>query len=89
LFNNCHLVEIVNEIARIDPRKPFTTRQIAISTSLADSLVRPVMLRLLDSGLIERTTSNATARGRTPNYLRVTSSSGWSELKALCRKLAS
>ncbi|WP_204808761.1 hypothetical protein [Mycobacterium riyadhense] len=87
LFNNCHLVEIVNAIADVG-RKSFTTRQIATTTRLADSVVRPVILRLLDSGLIERTTSTMQpSRGRAPNYLRVTNSSGWAELKSLCRKL--
>jgi hypothetical protein len=80
--------EIVNAIARIGKTKPFTTRQIATKTELADSVVRPVILRLLDSDLIERTTSLiAPNRGRAPNFLRVTDSSGWAELKSLCRKL--
>jgi predicted transcriptional regulator len=88
LFNNCHLVEIVDAIAKVGARKPFTTRQIATETNLADSIVGPVIRRLLGSGLIERTTSTTTGRGRAPNYFRVTASSGWSELKSLCRKLA-
>jgi predicted transcriptional regulator len=86
LFNNCHLVEIVIVIAAYG-RKPFTTRQISTSTGLADSIVRPVIRRLLDAGLVERTTSTTHGRGRAPNYLRVTSMPGWAELKALCRKL--
>ena len=88
LFNNCHLVEIVAAIAAIGPGKPFTARQIAKHTDLADSVVSPVSRRLLGSGLIERTTATNTGRGRAPNYFRVTASSGWSELKSLCRKLA-
>ena len=87
LFNNRHLVEVVNAIAKVGPRKSFTTRQIATTTELADSVVRPAILRLLDSGLIEPTTSAMTGRGRPPNFLRITSSSGWLELKSLCRKL--
>lgn len=88
LFNNCHLVEIVEAIAAIGTRKPFTARQIAKETELADSVVSPVIRRLLGSGLVERTIATNTGRGRAPNYFRATSSSGWSELKALCRKLA-
>lgn len=88
LFNNCHLVEIVDAIGNVGTRKPFTTRQIARKTHLADSVVSPVIRRLVGSGLIERTTSNTTGRGRAPNYFRVAGSSGWSELKLLCRKLA-
>ncbi|NMO04520.1 hypothetical protein HH308_25195 [Gordonia sp. TBRC 11910] len=87
LFNNCHLVEVVNAIAQ-NGRKPFTTRNIANNTSLSDSVVRPVIRRLVDSRLLEPTTSNSTGRGRSPNYLRTTNASGWTELKALCRKLA-
>jgi predicted transcriptional regulator len=64
-----------------------TTRQIATETNLADSIVGPVIRRLLGSGLIERTTSTATGRGRAPNYFRATAPSGWSELKSLCRKM--
>lgn len=89
LFNNCHLVEIVDAIAAIGTRKPFTARHIAKETNLADSIVGPVIRRLLGSGLIERTTATSRGRGRAPNYFRVTASSGWSELKALCRKLSS
>ena len=88
LFNNCHIVEIVEAIAKVGSRKPFTTRQIAKETTLADSIVGPVIRRLLGSGLIERTTSTTTGRGRAPNYFRVTASSGWLELKSLCRMLA-
>ena len=86
LFNNCHLVEIVNAVAQ-NGRKPFTTRNIATSTQLADSVVRPVIRRLVETGLLEPTVSVATGRGRVPNYLRTTNASGWVELKALCRKL--
>ena len=87
LFNNCHLVEIVNAIAQVG-KTTFTTRHIATKTGLADSVVRPVILRLLDSGLIERAAPPLTrSRGRAPNFLRVTASSGWAELKSLCRKL--
>jgi hypothetical protein len=38
LFNNRHMVEIVNAIAALGTRKSFTTRQIATDTRLADSL---------------------------------------------------
>lgn len=85
LFNNCHLVEIVNAIAQ-SGRKPFTTRNIATTTSLSDSVVRPVIRRLIDSHL-ELAESASVGRGRSPNYLRTTNASGWTELKALCRKL--
>jgi ribosomal protein S25 len=87
LFNNSHLVKIVNEIAA-KGRHPFTTRQIATATSLADSVVRQVIRRLLDTGFIEPTSSKPTNRGRAPIYLRVSNSPGWSELKSLCRKLS-
>jgi predicted transcriptional regulator len=88
LFNNCHLVDIVNTISQ-KRSQPFTTRQIATDSRLADSLVRPVIRRLLESGLIEPATiEGSSGRGRAPNYLRVRSTSGWTELRSLCRKLS-
>ena len=88
LFNNCHLVEIVNAIACCG-RKSFTTRNIATATALADSLVRPVIRRLTETGFVEPAEPVTLGRGRAPNYLRTTNAPGWAELKALCRKLDS
>lgn len=87
LFNNSHLICVVNAIAA-KGRQPFTTRQLANTTLLADSVVRQVIRRLVESGFLEATISQQPSRGRAPNYLRVTNIPGWSELKSLCRKLS-
>lgn len=88
LFNNSHLIAVVNAIAA-KGRHPFTIRQLATSTLLADSVVRQVIRRLVESGFLESTISLETGRGRAPHYLGVTNNPGWSDLKSLCRKLAS
>jgi predicted transcriptional regulator len=86
LFNNRYLVEIVATIGD-SGRKPFTTRHIATTTGLADSVVRLVIRRLRDAGFVDSAGSATAGRGRAPHLLRATSAVGWSELKALCRKL--
>lgn len=55
LFNNRYFAEVVLAIlGRAEDDDFFTTRQIAAQTGLADSLVRPVLLRLCAAAVLER-----------------------------------
>ncbi|GAS98592.1 transcriptional regulator, BadM/Rrf2 family [Mycolicibacterium canariasense] len=86
LFNNRHLVAVVGAIAQIRNNDEFTTRRIAVATSLPDSLVRPVIQRLFTAGILEEVHRSPGPRGAT--YFRTAEKTGWAELKALCRTVS-
>jgi hypothetical protein len=86
LFNNRHLIAVVSAIAQIRGSGGFTTRMIASETSLPDSLVRPVIYRLLAAGILEEL--HRGPGSRSAKYFRATKHNAWSELKALCRALS-
>jgi hypothetical protein len=54
MFGNSFFAEVVTAVDRLSaPAETFvTTRMVASETTLSDSLVRPVMLRLRNAGLI-------------------------------------
>lgn len=54
LFGNRFVAEVVTAIQRLAPshEDAVTTRLVASKTGLSDSLVRPVMLRLAEAGLL-------------------------------------
>ncbi len=54
LFGNRFVAEVVTAIQRLAPAHDgaVTTRLVASNTGLSDSLVRPVMLRLAEAGLL-------------------------------------
>lgn len=86
LFNNRHLVTVVQAIADDAPPE-FTTRQIAGYTGLPDSVVRPILHRLRTAEVLVPTRSDAGARGA--KYFRAaTDTAEWTNLEALCRALA-
>jgi hypothetical protein len=86
LFNNRHLVTVVGAIAQVRGDKGFTTRNIAIATSLPDSLVRPVIARLLAAGMLEEIHRMPGSRGA--KYFHAAKKAPWTELKALCRAMS-
>jgi hypothetical protein len=86
LFNNRHLVAVVSAIAEVRGSGGFTTRMIASKTAFPDSLVRPVIHRLLAAGVLEELHRGPGSRGA--KYFRVAKNNGWNELKALCRALS-
>jgi hypothetical protein len=85
LFNNRHLVTVVGAIAQIRDDDGFTTRRIAVATGLPDSLVRPVIHRLLAAGILEEAHRLPGSRGAT--YFRTANKSAWTALQALCGTL--
>ncbi len=86
VFNNRHLVAVVGAIAQVRGDGAFTTRKIAVATELPDSLVRPVIHRLLAAGVIEEFHRLPGPRGA--KYFRPVKKTAWTELKALCRALS-
>jgi hypothetical protein len=85
LFNNRHLVAVVGAIAEVRGDKGFTTRRIAVATTLPDSLVRPVIARLLAAGMLEEIHRMPGSRGA--KYFHAAKKAPWTELKALCRAM--
>jgi predicted transcriptional regulator of viral defense system len=71
LFNNRHFAECAVYLldASNSGAEFVTVRQIAAASQLADSLVRPVLLRLVDAGVLEKLTR--LGGGRSPQYYRV------------------
>ena len=85
LFNNRHLIVVVEAIAGRDQAE-FSTRQLAQSCGLADSLVRAVLQRLLAAGIIREHARRGGVRGEL--LYRVRDRMGWDLLVSLCRQLA-
>lgn len=67
LFNNAALLEVLVSADRILGVAPHTvtTRQVAAATGRSDSVVRPVMMRLLAAGLLREPTE-VVGRGPRP-----------------------
>lgn len=71
IFNNRYFAEVSESVLDVASSRDglVTTREIASKTGLADSLVRSVMVRLADAGLLERLPR--LGGGRSPRYYRV------------------
>ena len=85
LFNNRHLVVVVEAIASRSQAE-FSTRQLAQSCGLADSLVRAVLQRLLGAGIIQEHARRGGVRGEL--LYKVQDRAGWDLLSSLCQQLA-
>jgi hypothetical protein len=89
LFNNSHVAEVVLQIAaltRHDAGEFVTTRKIAARTGLADSLVRPVVLRLEAAELLDRLPRLGGSRSE--QFFTRATSNQWTKLVQLCRALS-
>lgn len=54
IFGNRHLATVLATAAAIEAEQAWTTtRRVASRTGLADSVVRAVLLRLVDAGVVE------------------------------------
>lgn len=87
LFNNTYYADVVLQIAALS-RKPHhfvTTRKIAAAAGLADSLVRPVVLRLEAAELLGRLPRLGGRRGE--QHFMCSTSAAWINLVRLCRSL--
>ncbi|MFN8190979.1 MAG: hypothetical protein U0R78_11175 [Nocardioidaceae bacterium] len=71
LFNNRHFADCSAHLLEMSKSGAefVTVRQIAAASQLADSLVRPVVLRLTGAGVLEKLPR--LGGGRSPQYYRV------------------
>ncbi len=84
LFNNTSFADVSTAAHRLLGKEttstPITTRMVASSTGRGDSVVRPVIHRLIKAGLLEE---QAPTHSRAPRYLRRTSPERWTALIGL------
>mgnify|MGYP000917581513 CR=1 FL=1 len=71
LFNNRHMADVAEHALKAadDSDGLLTTRWVAASTGLADSVVRPVMLRLVEAEILTRLPRMSA--GRSAQYFRI------------------
>ena len=71
LFNNRHMADVAEHALKVAVSSDglLTTRWIAASTGLADSVVRPVMLRLVEAEILTRLPRMSA--GRSAQYFRI------------------
>lgn len=84
LFNNTSFADVSTAAHRLlgtGPKStPITTRMVASATGRGDSVVRPVIHRLIKAGLLEE---QEPARARAPRYLHRTRPERWAALIGL------
>ncbi|MBF6339852.1 winged helix-turn-helix transcriptional regulator [Nocardia abscessus] len=87
LFNNRHLVTVVHAISSGQVTPKFTNRQIAGATGLPDSVVRPILRRLRDAGVITPVVDHMTGARGAKYFQAVANTTAWTSLTELCRAL--
>lgn len=88
VFGSRFFGDVVVALARLAAARDVgvTVRMVAADTGLADSVVRPVMRRLRDGGLV---TEVARGRGaRSPLYYQVRRTPLWEGILSACTALA-
>jgi hypothetical protein len=84
IFGNRYFVDVVlamDQLSIADGAK-VTTRMVASETTLSDSLVRQVMQRLRDAGLVAE--FPRTGGPRSPRYFQVRRGSLWNGVLSAC-----
>ncbi|WP_406393700.1 hypothetical protein OG806_24750 [Streptomyces sp. NBC_00882] len=88
LFGNRYMAEVVVAIVDVTSATgdtPVTVRMVASRTGLTDSLVRPVVKRLVDAGLLDPQPQD---RLRGANYHEICRDDGvWAVLVSTCQLL--
>ncbi|MFD3572554.1 hypothetical protein [Streptomyces sp. NPDC058644] len=88
LFGNRYMAEVVvavDDLTSATGATPVTVRMVASRTGLTDSLVRPVVKRLVDAGLLD---PQPQERLRTASYHQVRRDDGlWDTLVNTCQLL--
>jgi hypothetical protein len=84
IFGNRAIVAVVTAIEQLTRTgdRFVTTRMVASATELGDSLVRPVMLRLVAAGVISELPR--TSGPRSTRYYHVQHGDLWDALRAMC-----
>jgi hypothetical protein len=88
LFNNRTVVDVVLAIERIADQQDIfvTTRAIAANTGIVDSVVRPVMHRLVKAQALAAVPKSGGPRST--QYFTVGRTSTWEALLTLCSELS-
>ena len=84
IFGNRYFVDVVlavNQLSSVDDVS-VTTRMVASETTLSDSLVRQVMQRLRDAGLVAE--SPRPVGARSPRYFQVHQGPLWNGVLSAC-----
>jgi len=88
IFGNSHMAVILTDLSnRAHSDWPITTRQVAASTGVADSLVRAVLLRLVAAGALNQLPKTEGSRGR--QFFDRADVAWWQTLTDLARSVAS
>lgn len=88
IFGNSHMAVILTDLSkRADSDWPITTRQVAASTGVADSLVRAILLRLVAAGALTALPKTEGSRGR-QFFDRVENLAWWRTLIDLANSVA-
>jgi len=84
IFGNRYFVDVVLAVDRLsrDDQARVTMRMVASQTTISDSLVRQVMERLHDAGLIAE--EPRLGGPRSPRYFQVRQGSLWTGVLATC-----
>ncbi len=82
------MVDVLQGIQEIDAREQalITTRAVAARTGMADSVVRPVMNRLVSAGALAAVPR--VGGPRSSQYFTIGRTSLWTTLLTLCTELA-
>lgn len=89
VFGNRHLAEVVAAVAALAPNvgDQLTVRMLANRTGLTDSVVRPIVKRLVEANLLQ---PQPQQRPRGASYHEVRSDEGlWEALVRMCALLES
>jgi hypothetical protein len=84
IFGNRYFVDVVLAVDQLSGANDasVTTRMVASETTLSDSLVRQVMQRLRDAGLVAE--PPRTGGPRSPRYFQVRQGALWSSVLSAC-----
>jgi len=85
LFNNRHFADVAAVALEVskDCTATFTTRMVASSTGLADSVVRPVLHRLVDADVLSKLPR--AGGGRSAQYYQVLEGTALETIRDLAR----
>lgn len=88
LFGNRAMIDVILAIQAINGKQGvLTTRVVAALTGMADSVVRPVMIRLVSARLL--TAAPKLGGPRSPQYFSINETPSWTAVLALCSEAIS
>lgn len=86
VFGNRAMIDVIMSIQVIeDSRRVLTTRAVAAHTGMADSVVRPVMTRLVSAKML--TAVPKVGGPRSPQYFSINKSPLWIAVLSVCGEI--